>query len=43
MEPKYRTLVQAALLILVLAFVVYRHGDVRDANSIAGTTVQAHR
>jgi hypothetical protein len=43
MEPKYRTLVQAALLILVLAFVVHRHGEVQDGGKIAGTTARTHR
>ena len=35
MEPKYRTLVQAALMILVIAIVIGMHGRVDQEQAIA--------
>lgn len=35
MEPKYRTLVQAALIILVLAFVINEHGNDKGDQALA--------
>ncbi|HQW07015.1 MAG TPA: hypothetical protein PLV08_11170 [Flavobacteriales bacterium] len=33
MEPKYRTLLQAAVLLVVLAFVVHVHGKEADQDT----------
>ena len=40
MEPKYRTLVQAALIILVLAFVINEHGNDKGDQALAQETSQ---
>ena len=43
MEPKYRTLVQAALIALVIAFAVHQHGSDRGEQALAQENAQAHR
>ena len=41
MEPKYRTLVQAAVIVLVLAFVILGNENDEGEQSIAQKTVQS--
>jgi len=43
MEPKYRTLVQAALIILVLAFVINAHSNDQGDRALAQETIRSHR
>ncbi len=41
MEPKHRTLVQAAIIVLVLAFVILGHENDEGEQAIAQKTVQS--
>lgn len=41
MEPKYRTLVQAAIIVLVLAFVILGHDNEKGEQAIAQKTSQS--
>ncbi len=43
MQPKHKTLVQAALLLMVLAFAVTSHSKNTNADSVAQKTVHARR
>jgi|JI10StandDraft_1071094.scaffolds.fasta_scaffold429521_2 hypothetical protein len=43
MEPKYRTLLQAALLALVIAITIISHTSDKGDQALAQETGQAHR
>jgi hypothetical protein len=43
METKYRTLLQAAVMLLVLALVVMNHGGEKGEQSVAQKSVHARR
>ena len=43
MEPKYRTLVQAALIAVVIAFTILGHNSDNGDRSLAQKTGQGHR
>lgn len=43
METKYRTLLQAAVMILILAVVVINHSSEKAEQAIAQKTSHAHR
>ncbi|HRH70297.1 MAG TPA: hypothetical protein PLB89_12390 [Flavobacteriales bacterium] len=43
MEPKYRTLVQAALIAVVIAFTILGHTSESGDEALAQETSQGHR
>ncbi len=43
MEPKYRTLVQAALIAVVIAFTILGHTSENGDQALAQETSQGHR
>lgn len=43
MEPKYRTLVQAALIAVVIAFTILGHNSDNGDQALAQETSQGHR
>jgi hypothetical protein len=43
METKYRTLLQAAVMLLVLALIVINHGGDKGEQSVAQKSVHARR
>ncbi len=43
MEPKYKTLLQAAAMVLALAVLVLHHNVEKNEQAVAQQTVRAHR